>query len=395
VQREILLAQRRDKPIYPMLLQGEEFPLLIDIQFVDVRTGQMPDKDFYARLESVLQPADESGQMVAPEEPPPSEPEMSQTQSSDAMPRGLLAIGAVLVVAVIAALAGILLLGGGDDDSEPTQIGVSEALSTLGGASTETPTSTPTNAPVPVNTQVEVALGFTPVTSNTEWTPHIEAFDGVEMVLVPVGCFMMGSEDGDEDERPVHEQCFDEPFWIDRTEVTNEQYGAAPEIDYCLDFSLEPDQPRNCVTWFEAVAHCESRNARLPTEREWEYAARGPDNLVYPWGDTYDAALVIGEDDPTYGDIQSAPAGSRPDGMSWVGAMDLSGDLYEWTSTIYDPFPYDLSDGRENTDNGNSNRVLRGGSFLNSRSGLRAVNRLSTNPIDFRFDIGFRCARDY
>lgn len=145
---------------------------------------------------------------------------------------------------------------------------------------TPTPTFTPTHSPIPV--------GFpgNPVTSNAAWEAHIteSEFNGFAMMLVPVGCFMMGDDISRfEDEKPAYEVCFDVPFWIDKYEVTNAQYASTG----CTDWSSEPQQPRNCVTWFEARDFCAGRDARLPTEAEWEYVARGPDGLVYPWGNTY------------------------------------------------------------------------------------------------------------
>ncbi len=208
----------------------------------------------------------------------------------------------------------------------------------------------------------------------------------VEMVLVPAGCFMMGSEDDDDDETPVHEQCFDEPFWIDRYEVTNEQYGSLG----CLNYSSEPDQPSNCVDWFEAKAHCESWGARLPTEAEWEYTARGPDNLVYPWGNDFVAGNVVYMGNSS----QTAEVGSRPGGMSWVGAYDMSGNVWEWVSTIYQDYPYSADDGRE-SNNDTSARVVRGESFLSTVSSLRATNRRDWYPAYGNELRGFRCARDY
>ncbi len=215
---------------------------------------------------------------------------------------------------------------------------------------------------------------------------------GVEMVRVPAGCFFMGRDRGDSDEQPAHQICFDEPFWIDKYEVTNEQYGSVPESDFCRERSSEPDQPRNCVTWFEAQAHCEARGARLPTEAEWEYAARGPDSWVYPWGNEWDEErAVFGSNSEGV----TAPVGSRPSGASWVGALDMSGNVWEWTSTIYDqvnfPYPYDATDGREDADP-DARRVVRGGSFFNTSNFVRAAYR---RWYDVGFDdlnVGFRCA---
>jgi hypothetical protein len=201
------------------------------------------------------------------------------------------------------------------------------------------------------------------VESNAEWTPYIQEFDGVPMALVPVGCFEMGSEDGNDNEQPVHTQCIEEPFWIDVHEVTNEQYGELPTGDFCLDVSSEPDQPRVCVDWFAATAHCEDRGARLPTEAEWEYAARGPDSLVYPWGNEWNPDNANwGETEPD----ETFAVGSFPAGASWVDAQDMTGNVWEWTSSLYEDYPYDSEDGREDDtgDRTGVRRVLRGGSFL-------------------------------
>ena len=93
----------------------------------------------------------------------------------------------------------------------------------------------------------DIERARTPVTSNSAWMPVEREFGGVAMMLVPAGCFMMGSEDGDDDERPVEEQCIEEPFWIDKYEVTNAQYGGASTSENCNTASSEPQQPRNCV----------------------------------------------------------------------------------------------------------------------------------------------------
>jgi serine/threonine protein kinase/formylglycine-generating enzyme required for sulfatase activity/SH3-like domain-containing protein len=252
-----------------------------------------------------------------------------------------------------------------------------------------------TNTPTQMSQIPPEELAKTPVIANADWTPVEQEFDGVTMVLVPVGCFMMGSTDeqidyaielGGErdwfrDEQPAHEQCFDEPFWIDRYEVTNEQYGSIG----CEHVSPESNQPRNCVDWFDAKAFCESRSGRLPTEKEWEYAARGPDNLVYPWGDEWNGnnAVLAG---------QTAEVGSRPsESASWVGAYDMSGNEWEWTSSLYEDYPYDNS---HKINNGNTNsRVLRGGSFDGSEFFFRGAYRLGSTPYSENYSFGFRCAR--
>lgn len=248
---------------------------------------------------------------------------------------------------------------------------------TITPSSTLTPTITPTLPPY--------QLAQRGVQSNAEWQPYLVSINGIEMMLVPAGCFNMGSRDGDPDEKPVEEFCFKNPFWIDRTEVTNKQYGSYGR------FSGD-NHPRETVSWNEARAFCELRDARLPTEAEWEYAARGPDELEYPWGNDFVSNNVV------YGvnsNNQSAEVGSRPNGKSWVGTLDMIGNLWEWVSSIVLPYPYVLNDGRENLDRADVSRGLRGGSFYDSSLHQRATNRDWTNPTGQGDNVGFRCAKDY
>ncbi len=136
--------------------------------------------------------------------------------------------------------------------------------------------------------------------ANDQWEPVTETFDGALMAMVPPGCFIAGStaeQEGYaadelfdvrswyENEQPAHEQCLDELFWIDVYQVTNEQYGLLRRIP-------SDDPPRETADWFEASVHCESRGSRLTTKAEWEYAARGPDGLICPWGNEFDTMLA-------------------------------------------------------------------------------------------------------
>ncbi len=289
------------------------------------------------------------------------------------------------------------------------------------------PPISPTTLPTALEPTLQLGLPDNPVTNNASWSPLTRNIGGVDMVLVPAGSFTMGSNSAQidaarqqctlvlnqcsrvlfEDEAPQERISFSQPFWIDRLEVTNGQYGSSGTF-------TGNDYPRTNITWRDAQQHCQNRGARLPTEAEWEYAARGPDNLIYPWGNQFDGSRLNFCDgscgisnaswrDTTVNDYfpNTAPVGSFPVGASWVGALDMSGNVWEWTSTIYGfPYPYRVDDGRENTADTNSKRVLRGGSWNWIAADARTTSRDDyAENSEIRYEssdwYGFRCARDF
>lgn len=232
---------------------------------------------------------------------------------------------------------------------------------------------------------------------NAQWTPISQSFSGVEMVLVPRGCFTMGREstnDAYAEEKPISHQCFDKPFWIDRYEVTNEQFNGLAGQAERASGNEDPEYPRENVTWFEAATFCASRGGRLPTETEWEYAARGPEGLFFPWGDRWVTGNSVWQN--TSGG-NTDPVGGRPEGISWVGAYDMVGNVWEWTASIYADYPYDPLDGRESLEgSSDTERVLRGGAFYAfEESVLNAVNRFKYAANRREDSFGIRCIRDY
>jgi iron(II)-dependent oxidoreductase len=225
---------------------------------------------------------------------------------------------------------------------------------------------------------------------NAAWTPITLNFDGVPMVLVPAGCFDMGSGDGEDSEQPINPQCLDQPFWIDRTEVMQadfERLGGQKANPNAINADPHPVET---ISWFEARDFCALRGMRLPTEREWEYAARGPDNRTYPWGDDWNPANVVWSENSNG---QTVAVGSRPAGASWVNALDMSGNVWEWVSSLYQLYPYVASDGREDLLNSADVRVMRGGSFGSPLYDLRASFRNRNSPHSEGQGLGFRCAR--
>lgn len=266
---------------------------------------------------------------------------------------------------------------------------------------THTPTEVPTLSPTPVP--------LTIVVTNTRED------DDMVMVYVPRGTFEMGSAAGHSDEKPEHTVVLDE-FWIDKYEVTNAQFaaflndrgnqseGGTDWLDIndsnCLiqqsRGGFEPksgsaDHPVIQVSWYGAAAYCEWVGGRLPTEAEWEYAARGPQGHTYPWGNDM-PTCELAQFSECPGD--TIPVGNLPDGASWVGAMDMSGNVWEWVADWYDSEYYEYSpvsnptgplSGRE--------RVLRGGSWDPSSRQVYGFTRSEMPPSFMWYSLGFRCAR--
>jgi formylglycine-generating enzyme required for sulfatase activity len=218
------------------------------------------------------------------------------------------------------------------------------------------------------------------------------------MVYVPAGEFEMGSTEGRDDEQPVHTVMLD-GFWIDQTEVTNAQYalcvaeGACRESAYAHDGSYNGENyPVVGVSWQDAANYCAWVGGRLPTEAEWEKAARGTDGRTYPWGnsaqDCYKAnyGLCIG--------WRTAAVGSYPAGASPYGALDMLGNVWEWVADWYDADYYSRSPvhNPQGPDSGTL-RVLRGRSFSRgARQALRCAFRGELRPHLRQYNVGFRCA---
>jgi serine/threonine-protein kinase len=244
---------------------------------------------------------------------------------------------------------------------------------------------------LPTSSLSSTTSAYPTASTNAAWIESDKQFDdGVTMVYVPTGCFNMGSTDFS-DARPVQSICV-EAFWLDKTEVTNGDFTRLKGQAQHKNSWSDAQQPRTDITWFEAQKFCTQRGAQLPSEAEWEYAARGPDGWDYPWGNGAPSADLA-----VYSTDVAAKVGSKPKGKSWTGALDMAGNGWQWTNTIYDPtkfpYPYNANDGRESRNNANNSRVLRGGSFKNFGSLLRSANRVGVDPSVVSYDFGFRCAR--
>ena len=229
----------------------------------------------------------------------------------------------------------------------------------------------------------------------------------IGMVLIRAGTFMMGSNNGHHDEQPVHKVTLS-AFYLDKHEVTVKDYRRCVAAGKCaaLDNARElfsgtncnstrrnrPKHPINCLSWFHAVSYCEWIGKRLPTEAEWEYAARGTAARTYPWGEeARDASRAVVEGVVLEG--KTEPVCSKPAGNTPEGACDLAGNVWEWVADWYGAYSSEAQTDPRGPEQG-SERVYRGGNFsdyISVRGSLRAhiVPGLVGNLM-----FGFRCARE-
>lgn len=236
------------------------------------------------------------------------------------------------------------------------------------------------------------------------------------MVQIPGGPFTMGRDDGPANERPAHE-VFVQTFHIDRNLVTVAEFApfvqakgpTGPQGEMYLDVYDSdnhiqqrdgvwiPDKdfelhPVGEVSWFGAMAYCQWRQKRLPSEAEWEKAARGTDGRLYPWGKEAPRPELA-----FFGGFrgQTVPVGLHPKGASPYGVLDMAGQVWEWTTSLARPYPYDLQDGREDLTVA-APRVVRGGNAASSPEGLTSTAReivQAMRQTTGHAYIGFRCVK--
>jgi iron(II)-dependent oxidoreductase len=239
-----------------------------------------------------------------------------------------------------------------------------------------------------------------------------------EMVRLAGGTFVMGSDSGPADERPAHRVTL-KAFWLDRRPVTNADFAdflqrlggtsnARGQHLYDWDdgdarihkvrgrWQADPgfeQHPVNEATWYGARDFCREMGKRLPTEAEREFAARGTQGRLYPWGDAKPDATRARYN---AGWLKTVPVGSLANGATPDGILDLAGNVHEWTSSIAHPYPYRADDGREDPDRV-ADRVTRGGAADTGPETLRATWRgasVSRRATAGHHNIGFRCAKD-
>jgi hypothetical protein len=231
--------------------------------------------------------------------------------------------------------------------------------------------------------------------------------DCVEEDLIPAGTFWMGCNEAvdnecQSNEYPYHEVYLDS-YYIDHTEVVQAEYEKCINTSVCnapgCEFSPVnfPGRPVACIGWAQANAYCEWVGKRLPTEAEWERAARGVDGRKYPWGNetaTCERAVMHGNGMGCGSNANMLVCSKSPEGDSLEGPCDMAGNVWEWVSDWYSEGTYSESPSSNPTgpDTG-TQRILRGGSSGHSADDLRASRRLPDSPAAMYINLGFRCAR--
>jgi eukaryotic-like serine/threonine-protein kinase len=269
-----------------------------------------------------------------------------------------------------------------------------------------TPTVKSTKTPSPTSTTVSptaTEIQQTPTKKLDIGSTRTSEKDGMVLLYVPAGEFIMGSNSSKKDAQPEHTIVLD-AFWIDQTEVTNGMYAKCVSDGSCqkpekssshnrvsyFEDSQYADFPVVFVNWYEADAYCKWAGRQLPTEAQWEKAARGTDGRIYPWG-----AKVANNDLLKFNNLQgdTEKVGSYPAGASPYGALDMAGNVWEWTADWYDEAYYSSSPNQnpEGPVYGYA-RVNRGGSWSEDISLVRSFYRRGLSIIDSSNNLSFRCA---
>lgn len=256
--------------------------------------------------------------------------------------------------------------------------------------------------------QAKLPPGFIPITDKKDPVSGLPLAircerDGSEMVLVPAGEFIMGSNVLAEDERPEHTVYLD-AYYIDKYEITNSQfkrfcdssggynYPENPPWDNNY-FLGKPDHPVVLVSWYLANSYCKWAGKRLPTEAEWEKAARGTGGILYPWGNLWNPKNSNLSDPATDDDYEyTSPVNSFAGGKSVYGCYNMIGNVWEWCADLHEQNYYKFTE-KDNPKGPSTGitRIVRGGSY-NNRESIQAATRSAVNPGAKNVNDGFRTA---
>ena len=423
VEKEFIFASRRGMKIVPLLYAHCELPIwLLNLQYIDL----IGDENYAQNFQQVIESFEKYGRREGDAKalPPKKNTPISGISSS------------WLLLSIITIL--IVLLGAYFTFLQPQVTPAIQPTNTKIALSTKTnipiSTATETNTSIPV-TETKTGMPTlkptgvdeeTPIPSQTATrtpapseTPTLDGLapvktdaSGAEMLLVEAGTFLMGSDASAADEKPAHIVNLSD-YYIDKYEVTNADYKicvdslacSLPKTTTFYISSIYRNHPVVFVNWEKASEYCEWRDARLPTEAEWEKAARSSETLNYPWGNVFNGNALNFCDlecsydwaDKSYRDryTMTAPIGTYPDGASAYGVFDMAGNVSEWVADWYadDYYPNSPTLDPLGPESG-IYRVLRGGSWYDRKLNLRTFKRIQLRPnVSYNYT-GFRCAGD-
>jgi formylglycine-generating enzyme required for sulfatase activity/RNA polymerase subunit RPABC4/transcription elongation factor Spt4 len=315
----------------------------------------------------------------------------------------------------------VVIPQGRDTPVDPTLTSTSTASATP----TSEPSATATFTLTPTaSATIPPTLTPTPSVTNTPIGYSRNRKDNAEIIFIPPGEFLMGSDKKDDPyfwgaEAPSHRVTLD-GYWMYRLEVTNSMYQVCVADKACpkpgnMRFKTMPDYygnptyddyPMVNVTYRSAAAYCVWSGGRLPTEAQWEKAARGTDGRLFAWGNALPGSDLVNLCDQNcfeyYADSslndgypETAPVGSYPKGASPYGLLDMSGNVWEWVSDWFNEAYYKVSPDKNPRGPATGTlRVIRGGSYYNGTEGVRVVARAFRSPDNYALTIGFRCVVD-
>jgi formylglycine-generating enzyme required for sulfatase activity len=385
VDREFLFASNLRRRIIPLMYRFCELPLsYVNLNYIDVQ-GENYRQNFEKLLEALDVEAEK--ETLTLDLTPPAR----LTKQSI-----FLVGGGTITLGVLVSL--YLILNQGAAGPTPTEIGSAASepaaleITPLPSLAETEPGLKPTETLAPTES---ISPSATPL--ENEMTDD----SGAKLIFIPAGEFTMGSEKGEEDEKPAH-TVYLKAYYLDTFEVTNLSYSACVTAGRCAvpaDATFYNNRqyakhPVVNVDWDMAQIYCLWREARLPMEAEWEKAARGPDAFIYPWGNSVDASFA------NYAEsiMDTSEVGSYEKGRSVYGVYDMAGNVWEWVADFYDENYYRTLPPNVRNPLGPSSasryHVMRGGSWRDDADQIRSFNRRRLFYNVYGNNLGFRCAKD-
>ena len=374
---------------------------------VSTEVRKVVQEEQVAADKALEQKKDDIEELIKPAEEKPAGSKQAQTAKAAPLPfrggsRGDSKVPDLRTYGIGAGILLIATLGIFGISSWFRSIGRETPTLTSQSVSTSTMTSVPPTQPLLVPANTETLIPLTSVPTPGIGSTLVSAQDSMTLVYVPAGDFSMGGQRSDE--QPPHTVYLD-AFWIDQTEVTNVMYAKCADAGVCKEptnktsaknINYYKNTPFNnypviYVDWTMAETYCSTwAGRRLPSEAEWEKAARGNDGRTYPWGNVAPNSNLL-----NYNNIvaDTSSVMSYEAGKSIYGAYDMSGNVWEWVNSLYLPYPYVSNDGREDLSAAGA-RVHRGGSYYDNESYIYSAKRDKGDPGFVSFNLGFRCALD-